>query len=82
MRNTPRTGVVLDERRLNLLLRYGNMLAVTRDRAGDVDGCVVSGLGEVVPVELFRAYLANGWIEDVARGVRFAASAAGRKRLR
>jgi hypothetical protein len=82
MRDTPGTGVVLDERRLNLLLRYGNKLAVTRDRAGDVVGCVVSGLGEVVPVELFRAYLANGWIEDVARGVRYAASATGQKRLR
>jgi hypothetical protein len=82
MRDTPGTGVVLDEGRLNLLLRYGNKLVVTRDPAGEVIRCVVSGLEEVVPVELFRAYLANGWIEDVARGVRFAITAAGAKRLK
>ena len=80
MRDNPGTGVVLDERRLNLLLRYGNKLIVTRDASGDVVRCVVSGLEEVVPVELFQTYLANGWIEDVARGVRFALSAAGAKR--
>jgi len=73
---------MLDERRLNLLLRYGNKLAVTRDPAGEVVRCVVCGLEEVVPVELFGAYLANGWIEDVARGVRFGISAAGAKRLK
>ena len=80
MRDTPGTGIVLDEGRLNLLLRYGNKLIVTRDASGDVVRCVVSGLEEVVPLDLFRAYLANGWIEDVARGVRFAISAAGAKR--
>lgn len=73
---------VLDEPRLILLLRYGNKLAVTRDPAGAVIHCVVSGLEEVVPVGLFDAYLANGWIEDVARRVRFGLSKAGRKRLR
>ena len=73
---------MLDERRLILLLRYGNKLAVTRDPAGAVVRCVVSGLEEVVPLDLFEAYLANGSIEDVARRVRFGLSDAGRKRLR
>jgi hypothetical protein len=82
MRDTPGTGVVLDEHRLNLLLRYGNKLTVTRDPAGAVVRCVVSGLEEVVPADLFNAYLASGWIEDVARGVRFGLSEAGRKRLK
>jgi hypothetical protein len=82
MSNTPGAGHVLDEPRLILLLRYGNKLAVTRDAAGAVVRCVVSGLEEVVPIDLFDAYLANGWIEDVARRVRFALSDAGRKRLR
>jgi hypothetical protein len=82
MRNTPGTGVVLDEQRLKLLLRYGNNLIVTRDPAGAVTACVVSGLQEIVPLDLFAAYLANGWIEDVARNVRFALSPAGRKHLR
>jgi hypothetical protein len=80
MRDTPGTGVVLDEQRLNLLLRYGNKLIVTRDPGGAVVRCVVSGLEEVVPVELFNAYLAAGWIEDVARGIRFGISQAGLKR--
>ena len=79
MRDRPGTGIVLDERRLDLLLRYGNKLVVTRDATSRVIGCIVSGLGEVVPVELFEAYLANGRIEDVARGVRFAARATGQK---
>ncbi len=52
----------------------------TRDPGGAVVRCVVSGLEEVVPVELFNAYLASGWIEDVARGVRFGISPAGLKR--
>jgi hypothetical protein len=82
MRDTPGTGVVLDEQRLRLLLRYGNNLIVTRDPAGAVVRCVVSGLEEIVPVDLFNAYLANGWLDDVARGIRFALSAAGRKRLK
>jgi hypothetical protein len=37
---------------------------------------VVSGLGEVAPVEQFQAHLDNGWFDDVARGVRFATTAA------
>ena len=45
-------------------------------------GCAVSGLGEIVPLELFEGYLANGLIEDVARGERFGISDAGRRRLR
>jgi hypothetical protein len=44
--------------------------------------CCVSGLGELVPIELFEGYLANRWIEDVARGERFGISEAGRKQLR
>jgi hypothetical protein len=82
MTERPGAGVVLDERRLILLLRYGNELAVTRGAGGAVTGCVVSGLGEIVPIDLFAAYLAAGWVEDAARGVRFALSARGRKRLR
>ena len=76
----PGAGVVLDESRLKLLLRYGNKLIVTRSPDGAVIGCVVSGLNEVVPVDLFQTYLANGWIEDVARGLRFAITPAGAKR--
>jgi hypothetical protein len=75
------TGVTLDERRLNMLLRYGNKLSVGRE-AGRVTTCAVSGLGELVPLELFEGYLANRWIEDVARGERFGISELGRKQLR
>lgn len=82
MRGEPRTGVTLDEVRLNLLLRYGNKLAVARDPARQVVRCVVSGLGEVVPLDMFEGYLAHGWIEDVARGERFGISDAGRRRLK
>jgi len=82
MRGEPRTGVTLDEVRLNLLLRYGNKLAVARDPARQVVRCVVSGLGEVVPLDMFEGYLTHGWIEDVARGERFGISDAGRRRLK
>jgi hypothetical protein len=73
---------VLDERRLSLLLRYGSTLAVARDPGSSVVRCVLSGLGEVAPVERFQAYLANGWVDDVARGVRFATTAAGAIRVK
>ena len=82
MRGEPRTGVTLDEVRLNLLLRYGNKLAVARDPARQVVRCVVSGLGEVVPLDMFEGYLTHGWIEDVARGERFGISDFGRRRLK
>ena len=82
MREQSGTGVTLDERRLNLLLRYGNKLAVTRGPARQVVRCVVSGLGEVVPLDMFEGYLTHGWIEDVARGERFGISDAGRRRLK
>jgi hypothetical protein len=82
MREQSGTGVTLDERRLNLLLRYGNKLAVTRDAERRVVHCAVSGLGEVVPLEMFEGYLAHRWIEDVARGERFGISEEGRRRLR
>jgi hypothetical protein len=82
MTNASRTGVVLDERRLVLLLRYGNNLLVTRNAGGAVVECVVGGLGEVVPVDLFEVFLSAKWLEDVARGLRYGLSDAGRKRLR
>jgi hypothetical protein len=75
-------GVTLDERRLNLLLRYGNKLAITRDAEQRVVRCVVSGLGEVVPLEMFQGYLARRWIEDVARGERFGISEQGRRKVK
>jgi hypothetical protein len=82
MREQSGTGVTLDERRLNLLLRYGNKLVVTRGPTRNVVRCVVSGLEEVVPLDMFEGYLAAGLIEDVARGERFGISDAGRRRLK
>ncbi|MEZ0264159.1 MAG: hypothetical protein ACAI43_05485 [Phycisphaerae bacterium] len=76
------TGITLSVGRLNRLLLYGNKLAVVRDAGRAVVGCVVSGLGEVVPVGLFDEYLARGWIADVARGERFGITTAGDRRLR
>jgi hypothetical protein len=82
MREQSGTGVTLDERRLNLLLRYGNKLAITRGAERRVVRCVVSGLGEVVPLEMFEGYLAHGLIEEVARGERFGISDEGRRKLK
>ena len=73
--------VGLDASSLNARLLGGHRLLVTTDNKGRVVGCTIEFFGEVVPLALFNAYLADGIIEVPKDGLGYKLSSAGKKRL-
>ena len=67
----------MNGQQLNRILIEGHQIAVKRS-GDEITDCYIVGLKDAVPVALFESYVASGWIEDVALGLRFAISAAGR----
>jgi hypothetical protein len=70
----------LDAKTLNARLLGGHRLLVTMDK-GRVVACTIEFFGEVVPLALFNAYLADGIIEVPKDGLGYKVSSAGKKRL-
>jgi hypothetical protein len=71
----------LNGQQLNQIIIEGHQIAIKR-KGDDIINCYIVGLKDAVPLSLFESYLASGWIEDVALGIRFAISAAGRAVLK
>ena len=70
----------LAARTLDARLLGGPRLLVTREK-DRVVRCEIEFFGEVVPVSLFNAYLANGIIEVPKDGLGYKLSSEGKKRL-
>ena len=69
---------MLDEKAVRTALLDGDVLTVQRSESGAVVSCRIASASDFVPMKLFDAYHAAGWLRARAGAISFGLSDSGR----